>query len=118
MLEIVTRRIAPTFVSSGPRFRAPNRTKIGALVMSRIVIFVIAMSSSNAPSTASSARPRQKSNVQLLIVIFLNPPFDSVPILIRPVGDWCEYFLYSRLYVPSKNDPSSYPLTEQFVIVM
>ena len=37
-------------------------------------------------STDSRARPRQKSNTQLETVMFLNPPLDSVPNLMRPVG--------------------------------
>ena len=43
-------------------------------------------SSSPAPSTVSRARPREHSNRQFVIAIALNPPFDSVPNLIRPVG--------------------------------
>ena len=38
-----------------------------------------------APSTVSSAKPRQPSNTQLEMVMFLKPPLDSVPHLMRPV---------------------------------
>ena len=54
-------------------------------MMSRMVMLVIAMSSSSAPSTVSSARPWQPSKTQLETVMFLKPPFDSVPSLMRPV---------------------------------
>src|SRR4051812_36522850 len=80
--------------------------------MLRIVMLSIVTSSSSAPSTDSSARPQQYSNTQFEIVMFLNPPLDSVPNLIRPVA-------LSRLClrVPSSNVPSSYPLTWQLVMV-
>ena len=50
-----------------------------------MVMLVMAMSSSRAPSTVSSARPWQPSKTQLETVMFLKPPFDSVPNLMRPV---------------------------------
>src|SRR3954453_24216448 len=85
-LLMMTRRSVPTLVeSSGPRRREPRRMKIGELPMSRMVMLVIATSSSNAPSTDSNASPRQYEKVQLEIVMFLKPPLDSVPNLIRPV---------------------------------
>ena len=85
MLLISTRRKAPTGTPSGPRMRAPRRRKIGAEVMSRMVMLVMVTSSSSPPSTVSSASPWQPSNTQLEMVMFLNPPFDSVPNLMRPV---------------------------------
>ena len=83
---MLTRRIDPTAVPSGARIRLPSRRKIGALEISRIVIFEIAMSSMCAPSTDSSARPRDRSKTTFEIVIFRKSPSDSVPILMRPVG--------------------------------
>ena len=85
-LLMLTRRIDPTAVPSGARIRLPSRMKIGALEISRIVIFEIAMSSMCAPSTDSSARPRDRSKTTFEIVIFRKSPSDSVPILMRPVG--------------------------------
>ena len=72
-------------VPFGPRSRAPSLRKIGQLIMSRIVRFVTVKSSSSAPSTVSRHSPWQPSKTQFEIVTFLNPPFDSVPHLIRPV---------------------------------
>ena len=43
------------------------------------------MSSTIAPSTDSSAKPWQLSKTQLEMVMFLKPPLDSVPSLMRPV---------------------------------
>ena len=60
--------------------------KIGLLPHSRIVRLATAIPSMLPPSTASNARPRQWSKTQLAIVMFLNPPEDSVPHLMRPVG--------------------------------
>ena len=56
--------------------------------------FEIVTLSITPPSTLSIARPWQSSNRQFVIAIFLNPPFDSVPNLIRPVRDVC-FFLPS-----------------------
>ena len=51
---------SPTLVLSfGPRSRAPSLMKIGELQTSRMVMLLIVTSSSSAPSTDSSARPRQ-----------------------------------------------------------
>ena len=87
-LLMLTRRIAPTGGSSGPRRRLPRRMKIGELQTSRMVMLEIVTSSMIAPSTLSIARPRQSSKTQLEIVMFLKPPLDSVPNLMRPVcGD-------------------------------
>ncbi len=77
--------IFPTATPSGPRIRAPSRIKIGAPYTSRIVMLVHVTSSITAPSTDSIASPQHPSNTQFEIVMFLNPPFDSVPNLIRPV---------------------------------
>ncbi len=84
-LLISTRLSVPTGVPAGPRRRDPSRKNSGALRMSRIVTPVTVMSSMMPPSTVSSARPRQLSNTQFAIAMFLNPPFDSVPNLMRPV---------------------------------
>ena len=47
---------SPTLVLSlGPRSRAPRRMKIGPDTRSRMVVLVMVMSSSRAPSTDSSA---------------------------------------------------------------
>jgi hypothetical protein len=48
-------------------------------------------------STLSSAKPRQLSKKQSPMVMFLKPPFDSVPHLIRPVG--CPALASTRLKV-------------------
>src|SRR2546423_1803730 len=45
--------------------------------------------------------------------MFLKPPFDSVPNLMRPVPG-----PFPSLNVPSRTEPTSYPLTWQFVMVM
>ena len=58
---------------------------MGAVMMSRMVMLVMLMSSSNAPSTDSSASPWQPSKTQLEIAMLRKPPFDSVPHLMRPV---------------------------------
>src|SRR5213076_3264955 len=83
---MLTRLNAPIGVPCGPRIRLPSLRKKGELLMSRIVMLLIVTSSSNPPSTVSSASPRQYSKTQFEIVIFLNPPLDSVPNLMRPVG--------------------------------
>src|SRR5215469_6854290 len=85
--------------------------------MSRIVRPVKVTSSRRPPSTLSRAIPLQPSNTQFETVMFLKPPLDSVPNLIRPVrgtrasvGYFC--------HVPSMTVPTTYdPLTKQFVIV-
>ena len=86
MLLMITRRMTPTGTPSGPRMRLPSRMKMGEFETSRMLMLVMVTSSSNPPSTDSRARPRQKSNTQLETVMFLNPPLDSVPNLMRPVG--------------------------------
>ena len=49
---------------------------------------------------------------QFEIVMFLKPPFDSVPNLIRPVGPSRSGARSCvRLKVPSRNEPTSKPLT-------
>ena len=58
-------------------------------------------------TTLSSAKPRQLSKTQLPMVMFLKPPFDSVPHLIRPVG--CPALASTRLKVPSSIVPSAKP---------
>jgi hypothetical protein len=83
--EITTLRAVPgRIVSFGPRFRRFSRRNSGASAISRMEIFEIAISSVKAPSAASSAIPFDPSIAQFEIVIFRNPPFDSVPHLIRP----------------------------------
>src|ERR1700722_3444367 len=85
--------------------------------MCRMVILLTATSSSGPPSTVSSASPRQLSKTQLLILIFLKPPLDSVPNLIRPVGpSGCNFEINTGSHVPSSNMPTIYPLTWQLVI--
>ena len=79
------RLMLPTLVPAGPRSRAPRRMKMGELATWRIVMFEIAMSSMCEPSTLSMAMPRESSNTQFVMVIFLKSPFDSVPSLMRPV---------------------------------
>ena len=71
--------------------------------MSRIVMLLMETSSSDPPSTSSSASPWQKSKTQLEMVMFLNPPLDSVPNLMRPGRGSCPV----RLKVPSRKLPSS-----------
>src|SRR5580692_5436510 len=61
------------------------------------------------------ASPREHSNTQFVIATDLNPPFDSVPNLIRPVGAGLPAASWRR--VPSSRVPSSYPLTRQSEIV-
>src|SRR5271156_591413 len=108
---MITLFSVPTGTPLGPRIRVPNRKKIGEFRISRIVTPVNVISSSSAPSTDSSANPRQLSNTQFEIVMFLNPPFDSVPHLIRPVGATLKS-AGQRLYVPSNIVPSTYvPVT-------
>ena len=63
----------------------PASRKSARLYTSRIVMFVQVTSSTIAPSTLSIASPLHPSNTQFETVMFLNPPFDSVPNLIRPV---------------------------------
>ena len=58
--------------------------KIGIWTL-RMVRLLIVTSSSQPPSTVSSASPRQYSKMTLEIAILRNPPFDSVPNLTRPV---------------------------------
>jgi len=81
-----TRRSAPTGVPAGPRIRLASRRKIGAFDTSRIVTFDTVTSSSVAPSTVSSASPRERTNTTFEMVMLRNAPFDSVPSLMRPVG--------------------------------
>jgi hypothetical protein len=57
--------------------------KIGELTMSRRLLMVT--SSSAPPSTVSIASPRERTKTQLEMLMFLKPPFDSVPTLMRPV---------------------------------
>ena len=55
-----------------------------------------------------SARPRERWNTTFEIVMFLNPPFDSVPNLIRPVGpSRSGAAVVVRPYVPSSTVPTS-----------
>ena len=116
-LRIATRRMVPTPVPSGPRIRAPKRKKNGGLNRSRMVMFVMLTSSSSAPSTDSSANPWQPSNTQFAIVMFLKPPLDSVPNLMRPVRGTFDS-VPKCLKLPSSTLPSSKsPLTTQFAIV-
>ena len=74
------------------------------------------MSSKMAPSTVSSAKPWHFSKTQFDIVMFLNPPFDSVPNLMRPVPQPPLRFI--SFHVPSSTLPSSYPpVTKQLEMV-
>jgi hypothetical protein len=111
MLLISTRLSLPIGNTVGPRMRAPRRKKIGALRMSRMVIPTTVMSSMIPPSTVSSARPRQLSKMQLLMAMFLNPPFDSVPNLMRPVRcqSWSSETSGEGLKLPSSSAPTWYP---------
>src|ERR1700731_2692557 len=102
----------PTGTPDGPRIRRPRRKNIGVLAQSLIVTPVKVMSSRIAPSTVSNAKPRQPSNTQLEIVMFLKPPFDSVPHLMRPVGLVILESACQRFQGPSRVVPSSYaPVT-------
>ena len=56
--------------------------KNGASHMLRMTMLVNVMSSIGPPSTLSRAKPRQFSNTQLPITMFLKPPVNSVPHLI------------------------------------
>ena len=78
-------RVPTLVVSLGPRRRAPRRMKIGPETRSRMVMLVMVMSSSSAPSTVSSAKPWQPSKTQFEMVMLMKPPLDSVPHLMRPV---------------------------------
>ena len=55
----LTLRNAPGSTPAGPRIRPPRRRKKGELTISLMVILLMLTSSSNAPSTVSSASPRQ-----------------------------------------------------------
>lgn len=106
MLLTITRCKIPVFVdSAGPRSRLLNRMNIGAETMFRIVMFVIVTPSNSAPATVSSASPWHPSKMQFEIVMFLNPPFDSVPSLMRPVcgtlTDGSNFFQVPSSMVPS-----------------
>src|SRR6185437_4226956 len=118
-LSIRMRFTVPTLVLSfGPRSRAPRRRKIGPVPRSRMVVLVMATSSSSAPSTDSRAYPKHPSKIQLEMAILMNPPFDSVPHLIRPVP-YGRILGSNFLKVPSSIVPNSYhPLTQQLAIVM
>src|SRR5437667_12844028 len=102
-----TRFRLPTEISLGPRIRVPSRKNIGEFRISRMVTPVNVMSSHTAPSTVSSANPRQLSKTQFEMVMFLKPPFDSVPHLILPVG--CLNSAPNRLKLPSSKAPNWYP---------
>ncbi len=54
---MITRRRTPTGTPSGPRIRRPSLMIMGAVMISRIVMFEIVTSSSKPPSTVSSAKP-------------------------------------------------------------
>ncbi len=98
LLIIILLKVPFAESAAGPRILPANRKKIGAFTISRIVIFEMVTSSSMAPSTDSKASPLQNSKTQLVIVIFLNPPFDSVPNLILPVGpSWSGTLFHSFL---------------------
>ena len=86
MFLMRTRLIEPICAPAGPRSRAPSRRNKGEVRTSRMVMPTTLISSSTPPSTLSSARPRELSNTQFAIAMFLNPPFDTVPNLMRPVG--------------------------------
>src|SRR5215469_7323633 len=118
IFEILTRRIAPIGTPAGPRMRDPRRIKIGEATVSRIVIFEMLTSSMTAPSTLKIAKPKHPSKTQFAIVIFLKPPFDSVPNLIRPFRS-ISALGGKRLKVPSRSEPSSkLPLTMQSLMVI
>jgi hypothetical protein len=107
---MLTRRTEPTGVPSGAfsRMRLPSRMKMGAFETSLMVMLETAMSSICAPSTLSIARPRERSNTALEIVMFLKSPPLSVPILMRPVGpSRSGACVRVRLYVPSSSEPMS-----------
>src|SRR6185312_6259356 len=105
MLLTNIRFITPGVIPCGPRILDPSRKNKGECTTPRIVMLVIAMSSTCAPSTVSSAKPRQLSKMQLEIVIFLQPPLDSVPHLILPIGARKPIGYCMRLKVPSSNVP-------------
>ena len=62
------------------------------------------MSSTIAPSTDSSAKPWQLSKTQLEMVMFLKPPLDSVPSLMRPVPHVRFGLMVIGFQVPSSTD--------------
>src|SRR3984885_6680407 len=64
MLEMFTRLMLPTGTPAGPRIRAPRRRKIGDATVPLMVTFEM--------------------------VMFLNPPFDPVPSLMRPLRSTSE----------------------------
>src|SRR5579863_7408397 len=90
MLEIFTRLTLPTGTPAGPRMRDPSRRKMGDATVPLIVMFEMVTSSICAPSTLRMATPKQPSKTQFEMVMFLNPPFDSVPNLMRPLRSTSE----------------------------
>src|SRR5438105_14046143 len=116
---MLTRRIVPTSAGFGRLSRFPSRKKNGDCETCRIVILLIVTSSSTPPSTLIHANPWQLTNTQFEIAILRNPPTDSVPSLIRPIGPEFATNLSGTgtTNVPSSNVPTAYPLTWQFVIV-
>src|SRR5215469_328579 len=117
ILEIFTRRMLPTGTPAGPRIRDPRRRKIGEATVPRMVMFEMVTSSISAPSTLRIATPKQPSKTQFEIVMFLNPPFDSVPNLMRPLRSTSEAG-GNRLNEPSSTAPSKkLPLTMQSLMV-
>jgi hypothetical protein len=86
-LAMAMLRSTPGWGSVMPRPRFPRRTKIGVRAFS-IVTLLIAMFSTTAPSTVSSAipamagRPRSRDRItRLETVMWRNPPRLSVPSL-------------------------------------
>src|SRR5579885_60220 len=80
----IRRTVQKRRVSFGFRLRRFRRRKSGASTISRIVLPVMLMSSSKAPSELSSEIPLHPSMTFPEIVMLRNPPLDSVPHLIRP----------------------------------
>src|ERR1051326_3543102 len=76
--------------------------------MLRLLIVIFSMIP---PSTSSSANPRHARNVQFSTVTFLNPPFASVPNLIRP------FLTRLGFILPSSKVPISKPETWQLTMV-
>src|SRR5215469_6790127 len=90
MFEMFKRRMLPKGTPSGPRIRDPSRRKIGDATVPRMVMFEMVTSSICAPSTLRIVIPMQPSKTQFEIVMFLKPPFDSVPNLMRPLRSTSE----------------------------
>ena len=71
---------------TGERPRSPMRMKMGELLTFLITMSLITTSRISAPSTDSTAKPRDRSKRMFLIVTVLKPLVPSVPNFTRAVG--------------------------------